>query len=175
MTQVLFPISEFANTGWAIAGTGPAATTWESIDEGMSSPDEDITILATATNGSVNNVNMSPALAPATTGGVVFEARLRERGAVVPNTLMTIELRSAADGLIAQRVSIGVVGTTWTTHSFTCTGAEEALITDWANLRLRVVMATTASAQVRYTTGEVRVPDPPPGLRGWFFPMWRHS
>lgn len=52
--------------------------------------------------------------------------------------------------------------TTYTTHTYTLTGTEADSITDYTNLRLRVVSNSTAAGTPYVSWAEFEIPDPPP-------------
>ena len=173
MTQTLVPIDDITSGQWVAVG---AANEYLCIDETLAGADDDTTYLSrtAAAMPTIWLGHVTAAVAPATTGGIVFGVRARERGPGLTSSLLAIDLRSDADGTIATR-ALTVSGTIWATTTWTLTVAEEALITDWPNLRGRIALQSTSALQVRVTAYEVTLPDPPPNLNGWWFPMWKFT
>jgi len=177
MTQLLVPVSTI------VAGFTPVGDTANHlcIDEttGLCVGADDDTgtyMYGTAVTKTWQGLLTAGASAPGSSGSLIFSMRHRERTPGSVSSITTVQLGSVADGIIASRLA-GGPGGSYLKVRYTCTGAEEALMTDWGNMAARISWSVGDPAQMRITAYDCIMPDPAvaTGLRGWFHPMWRFT
>lgn len=162
MAQQAVPISTIIN-GFQMV-TGPPAHI--DIDEGVDTPDDNTTYLYHSTGVKVWQ-GLCTVLSTPIPGDVSWRIRMRDRIPGMAQSNWLVQMGSATDGIVGQRVASPPLSGAWVTYTYTLTTAERANLTSYSNLALRVVLQNTTAVQSRWTAGDIILPDPLP-----FSPTW---
>lgn len=166
MAQFARPASDVSNIGWTLS-TGASA--YALIDE--SSPDDGDYIQKTW-NGAANEVEvtLSSVSAPASNSGhiVRYRARMTSTGLFVDPQTLNVSLYDGATLIASGLVDVGPFGTTWTTSSFTLSGAQAGAITSYSNLSLKFETTSGDNGEtVQVSWAELEVPNAAAGSGGF--------
>jgi hypothetical protein len=163
VAQLLRPVADTLTTSW-LTNAGASANLWATLDE---EPPDD-TDFATQQNGGNNNALevrfAAPVSTPLIRRGHVVAYRYRKHLAAGNIRNMQVQLRQGAT-VIATGTLHTDIGVAWVPGAFTLTPAEAGAITDYADLRLRVMPTgatngTTARRQAQISHAVLRLPEP---------------
>lgn len=153
MTQQLRPDADISQSNWTFVG---AAAYWAAVDDDPDDSDADTTYVTTSTASSshVEVGLQDPAGAPVIDADHQLRVRARYTGS---QCFAKFELRQGA--VVIAFITVRLFSS-YTTSTYTLSAAEVAAITDYNDLRVRVVPTSVpAASSIRVTAVDLHVPD----------------
>ena len=135
MTQYARPDSDISATNWTGAYTA--------IDE--ETPNDSDYITGSSSANGTDEVGLSNVTDPASSANHVIKFRARQSGTPGHQRYLTLVLCQGSTG-IAITPTATLDGSTWTDYSYTLSSAEADALTDYTDLRLRIISSGDVGA-----------------------------
>lgn len=162
MVQTLDPTSDITiGGGWSIVGG--AGSAWASLSDA-----NDATYVEggnTVGSGEYVEVTLDPADAPGASGLHRIHVRATRRNPSLLNVLLGVELVQGTTVIATRQQTLPVPGTPFTNYQWDLTTGEAGAITDYADLRVRLVdNQSQGTARQLVTKTYVELDDPPAAI-----------
>ena len=158
MVQTALPSATVSNS-WTIAGSTPAATAHESVDDPVATPDDAVTLLEETTQGETFRVNIGSLTDPVSSTGHVIRARCQGTGSGAPERIQLKLFQGTTEK--AASGNLAIVRGSWNDKSYTLSDVEADSITDYTDLRIDVngIVLGGGSDKLEVTQVFFEVPD----------------
>ena len=163
MVQQALPTATVSNS-WTIAGSTPAATAHESVDDPVATPDDGVTLLEETTQGETFRVNVGSLTDPVSSTGHVIRTRCQGTGSGAPERIQLKLFQGGTEK--AASGNLPITRGSWNDKSYTLTAGEADSISDYTDLRIDVngIVLGGGSDKLEVTQVYLEVPDVSAGL-----------
>lgn len=153
MSQYGRPDSDISVGSWSVQGT---TGYYEAIDE-VSAYDEDY--IYTSTSSNTCEVGLSNITDPQSSSGHIMRIRATYTGTL--RSSGSLQMQLVQGSTVIAGFTPTLVRNTAVTFNYTLSSGEADNITDYSNLRFRMISGTLSAAVARVSWAELEVPDAP--------------